>query len=143
MSRLTAISCVEAVGSEPIAVPVTVDEAETLPVLLVVTVTSLETPGLRSITVIKPVDEIEAVPPLEAEILQVKEESKLVTWARNPVAVEVVALKIGRSGASRVLPVTVAAPFSKPFRAVEAEMIALEPTSIPVMVSNPEPPRDI
>ena len=65
--------------SSPAALPVTVAEAETRPDLLVVTVTSLETPGLRSITVIKPVDEIMAVPPLEAEILQVNEESKFVT----------------------------------------------------------------
>ena len=66
-----------------------------------------------------------------------------MTWARKPDAVEVVALNVGRNGASSVLPVTVAAPFSKPLRAVDAEMIALEPISIPVMVSKPVPPSEI
>jgi hypothetical protein len=94
-------------------------------------------------TVTSPVDEIIAVPPLEAEILHVNEESKFVTCALKPVAVEVVALKVGLSGASKVDPVTVAAPFSNPLRDVVAEIIALAPTGIPVTVNNPFPPKEI
>lgn len=56
---------------------------------------------------------------------------------------EVVAPNVGRSGASKVLPVTVAAPFSKPVREVVAASVALEPTSIPVTVSKPFEPSDI
>ena len=67
----------------------------------------------------------------------------MVTWTRNPVAVDVVAPNNGRSGASSVLPDTVAAPFSNPVRAVVAEIIALEPTVIPVTVTRPFAPREI
>ena len=54
--------------SAPAALPDSEADAVTQPVRLTVTVTSLSAPGSKPITVIKPLDEIEAVPPFEAEI---------------------------------------------------------------------------
>ena len=143
VKRLAEVSWLDVVVSAPDAVPVNVADAETRPVLLVVTVTSLETPALSPVTVTRPVDEISALPPLEAEMLHVYEESKFDTCALNPVAVDVVTQNVGRSGASNELPLTVAAPFSNPLREVVAETIALEPTSMPRTVIRPPEPSEI
>ena len=79
VKRFAEISWVAVVVSAPTAVPVNDAEAETRPVLVVVTVISLDTPAANPVTVIRPVEEINAEPPLEAEIVHVYEESKLET----------------------------------------------------------------
>ena len=79
VSKLAATSSFPLFCSTPAELPESDAEEVTQPVLLTVTVTLLAAPGSKPITVIKPLDEIDALPPLEAEISHWNVESWLVT----------------------------------------------------------------
>ena len=68
VSKLAATSSFPVTCSTPAEFPAREAEDVTQPVRLTVTVTSLAAPGSKPITVIKPLDEMDALPPLEAEI---------------------------------------------------------------------------